>query len=85
MKNQRYTEAFRDGMRAAGDHFTVRRMTRVKALAIAQAFPVGEGDAFLAGYYAELRRLNAAAESEREDLDPAADRGDWQFHMGHDQ
>ena len=76
-------EARLEGMRAAGDHFTARRMTRVQALAIAATLPVREGDAYLAGYYAELRRLNVAAE--QPESDPAADRGDWEFHQEHDQ
>lgn len=114
------TEAYRDGMRAAGDHFTARRMTRRQAVAIAATLPVREGDAYLAGYYAELRRLNVAADLEpdvraarakavngvwhcptcgkanlieehecfdckSEEQDPAADKGDWQFHQEHDQ
>ena len=72
------TEAYRDGMRAAGS-----RTKRVQALAIAQTLPCHEGDAYLAGYYAELRRLNAAAE--QQESDPKADRGDWEFHRDHDQ
>lgn len=54
MKNQAYTEAFRDGMRAAGNG-----VTREQANALAHALPTMEGDAFLAGYYAEKRRLRA--------------------------
>jgi len=53
-KNQAYTEAFRDGMRAA------LTLTREHVNAYARKLPVREGDAFLAGYYAELRRLRAA-------------------------
>ena len=71
-------EARLDGMRAAGS-----RTTRVQALAIAQTLPCHEGDAYLAGYYAELRRLNVAAE--QPESDPKADRGDWEFHRSHDQ
>ena len=72
-------EAARDGMRAAGN-----RMKRAEACLVALALPTREGDAFLAGYYAELRRLNAAADAAPES-DPAADRGDWEFHRDHDQ
>jgi hypothetical protein len=71
-------EARLDGMRAAGS-----RTTRAQACAIAQTLPWPEGDAYLAGYYAELRRLNAAAEAP--ESDPAADYGDWKFHQEHDQ
>jgi hypothetical protein len=53
-KNQAYTEAFRDGMRAA------LILTREHVNAYARKLPVREGDAFLAGYYAELRRLRTA-------------------------
>jgi hypothetical protein len=52
-RNRAYTEAFRDGMRAA------LNLTREQANRYAQALPVREGDAFLAGYYAEKRRLRA--------------------------
>ena len=51
-RNRRYTEHYRDGMRAAGD-----RVTRDTANFLAQSMSVESGDAFLAGYYAELRRL----------------------------
>jgi DNA polymerase IIIc chi subunit len=54
MKNQAYTEAFRDGMRAAANG-----VSREQANALAHALPVREGDAFLAGYYAEKRKLRA--------------------------
>jgi hypothetical protein len=54
MKNQEYTEHFRDGMRAA------LNLTRAQANVYANALPVRAGDAFLAGYYAEKRRLRAA-------------------------
>jgi hypothetical protein len=52
IKNQAYAEAFRDGMRAACND-----LSRAQANARARALPVREGDAFLAGYYAEKRRL----------------------------
>lgn len=45
-------EAHRNGLRAAGDS-----MPRDKANETARALPTEQGDAFLAGYYAELRRL----------------------------
>jgi len=51
-RNRKYTEAFRDGMRFAGDG-----KLRAEANAVANKLPVVFGDAFLAGYYAELRRL----------------------------
>jgi hypothetical protein len=54
MKNQEYTEHFRDGMRAA------LNLTRAQANVYANALPVRAGDAFLAGYYAEKRRLRVA-------------------------
>jgi hypothetical protein len=72
-------EARLDGMRAAGS-----RVTRLQALGIAQSLPVQEGDAYLAGYYDEIRRLNAEADREPE-TDLAADRGDWEFHRDYDQ
>lgn len=52
------TEAFRDGMRAAGSTI-VGKLTRAEANALANTLPIKDGDAFLAGYYAELRRLRA--------------------------
>jgi hypothetical protein len=52
MKNQTYTEAFRDGMRAAANN-----VSREQANAIAHVLSVRDGDAFLAGYYAEKRKL----------------------------
>jgi hypothetical protein len=53
-------EAYREGLRmAAGD---VSRQTVNK---MAEAMPVREGDAFLAGYYAELRRLRNYEDLER--------------------
>ncbi len=48
------TEAHREGLRAAGD-----RLSREAVNERARAMPVREGDAFLAGYYQELRRLRA--------------------------
>lgn len=51
-RTRAYTEAFRDGMRAAGS-----RLSREAANACATCMPVADGDAYLAGYYAELRRL----------------------------
>jgi hypothetical protein len=59
MKNQAYTEHFRDGMRAA------LNLTRAQANVYANALPVRRGDAFLAGYYAELRRLKGAPVEDR--------------------
>jgi diadenosine tetraphosphate (Ap4A) HIT family hydrolase len=53
MNNQAYTEAFRDGMRAAAT------LSREQANVHAHRLPVRQGDAFLAGYYAEKRRLRA--------------------------
>jgi len=50
---KRTTEAYRDGMRAAGDG-----VTRGAANAHALTLTINDGDAFLAGYYAELRRLS---------------------------
>ena len=41
------------GLRAAGD-----AMSRADANIVAQGLTVREGDAFLAAYYSELRRLN---------------------------
>ena len=41
------------GLRAAGD-----KMSRVDANIVAQGLTVREGDAFLAAYYSELRRLD---------------------------
>jgi hypothetical protein len=55
-RNRRYTETFRDGMRAAGVT-VIGHLTRAQANDMAKAMPVMEGDAFLAGYYAELRRM----------------------------
>ena len=55
-RNRAYTEAFCDGMRAAGSTVT-GRLSRAEVNAIANKLPVTEGDAFLAGYYAELRRM----------------------------
>jgi hypothetical protein len=53
-------EAYREGLRmAAGD---VSRQTVNK---MAEGMPVREGDAFLAGYYAELRRLRNYVDLER--------------------
>jgi hypothetical protein len=51
-RNRRYTEAFRDGLRAAG-----AGVPRDIANMLARNKSVADGDAFLAGYYAELRRL----------------------------
>ena len=51
-RTREYTEHFRDGMRAA------LNLTRAQANVYANALPVREGDAFLAGYYSELRRLD---------------------------
>lgn len=48
----RIAEARRDGMRAVGDN-----ITRGEACAHALTLTINEGDAFLAGYYAELVRL----------------------------
>lgn len=80
-RNQAYTEAFRDGMHAA-----CNRMKRADACLVALALPTRQGDAFLAGYYAEIRQLNADAETRAmAESDPAADRGDWEFHRDHDQ
>lgn len=60
-----YTEAFRDGMRAArDDHFTSCRISREQADAIIRALPNGEGDGYLAGYYAEMRKLRNDQETE---------------------
>ena len=77
-----YTEAFRDGMRDA-----CNGVSRAQAEAIANdtLLTGKQSGAYLAGYYAEIRKLNAAAERAAEDSDPAADRGDWRFHMDHDQ
>ena len=51
-RTRAYTEHFRDGMRAA------LNLTRAQANKYANALPrVESGDAFLAGYYAELRRM----------------------------
>jgi hypothetical protein len=50
INNQWYTEAFRDGMRAV---FESRETVNQRA----RAMPVAEGDAFLAGFYSERRRL----------------------------
>lgn len=47
-----YTEAFRAGVRSAA-------LTREVANAHAHAMPVKDGDAFLAGYDAEKRKLRA--------------------------
>jgi hypothetical protein len=44
--------SYMDGMRAAGDG-----VSRDKANQMARALSVAGGDAFLAGYYAEMRRL----------------------------
>lgn len=55
-----YTEAFRHGVSmAAGD---VSRQTVNK---MAEGMTIQEGDAFLAGYYAELRRLRNTQDLER--------------------
>lgn len=55
-----YTEAYREGLRmAAGD---VSRQTVNK---MAEGMPLRAGDAFLAGYYAELRRLRNYVDLER--------------------
>ena len=51
-RTRAYTEAFRDGMLAACNH-----MPRGEACQVALALATPEGDAFLAGYYAELRRM----------------------------
>ena len=50
INNQWYTEAFRDGMYAVYE-------SRETVNARAAALPVAEGDAFLAGYYSERRKL----------------------------
>ena len=57
MKNQAYTESFRSGMIAACND-----ISRAQARVLAAAMPVREGDAFLAGYYAELRKAQNAAQ-----------------------
>jgi|HubBroStandDraft_3_1064219.scaffolds.fasta_scaffold01206_3 hypothetical protein len=44
--------SYMDGMRAAGDG-----VSRDKANQMARGLSVAGGDAFLAGYYAEMRRL----------------------------
>ena len=41
------------GLRAAGDN-----VGRAQANAMANNLPVAQGDAYLAAYYSELRRLN---------------------------
>ena len=51
-RNRAYTEHFRDGMRAA-----TGKLSRAEVNAIANKLPIIFGDAFLAGYYAELRRM----------------------------
>ena len=54
MNNQDYTMAFRDGMVAA-----VNGVTRAMAIRLARAMSVRDGDAFLAGYYAEKRNIHS--------------------------
>jgi hypothetical protein len=46
--------AFRDGMVAA-----VNGVTRAMAIRLARAMSVRDGDAFLAGYYAEKRNIHS--------------------------
>jgi hypothetical protein len=60
--NKAYTEAFRDGMRAA------MTLSRDQANAFAKAMTIFEGDAYLAGYYAERRRMR----EEEEDTCPSS-------------
>jgi hypothetical protein len=55
-----YAEAYAEGLRMAACD-----LSRAFALKMAEAMPVREGDAFLAGYYAELRRLRNYEDLER--------------------
>ena len=55
-----YTDAFKDGGTAA-----LLGLAREAANAHAGLMPVRAGDAFLAGYYAELRRLRNYQDLER--------------------
>jgi hypothetical protein len=50
-RNRHYTEAFRHGMLAA-----CNGMSRADACRVALVLTTLEGDAFLAGYYAEIRK-----------------------------
>jgi hypothetical protein len=59
-QNRAYTEAFRHGVIIA-----VNDCSRATATKMASIMPVAEGDAFLAGYYAGLRRLRNYEDLER--------------------
>lgn len=52
--NETYTAAFREGMLAA-----LNGVTRATANRLVRQMTVREGDAFLAGYYAEKRKQRA--------------------------
>jgi hypothetical protein len=55
-----YTDAYREGLRMAAVD-----LSRAFALKIAETMSAAAGDAFLAGYYAELRRLRNYVDLER--------------------
>ena len=59
MMARAYTEHFRDGMRAA------LNLSREQVNIYARALPVAQGDAYLAGYYAERRRLRQTEEQRK--------------------